>query len=62
MTQRRAVLSVDLDEWYHCRWATGSPREVTITVSPARTSRRILEKCRLASAAETVFMAWREER
>jgi peptidoglycan/xylan/chitin deacetylase (PgdA/CDA1 family) len=23
---RRAVLSVDLDEWYHCRWATGSPR------------------------------------
>jgi peptidoglycan/xylan/chitin deacetylase (PgdA/CDA1 family) len=26
VTQRRAVLSVDLDEWYHCRWATGSPR------------------------------------
>ena len=25
MTGRRAVLSVDLDEWYHCRWATGSP-------------------------------------
>jgi peptidoglycan/xylan/chitin deacetylase (PgdA/CDA1 family) len=23
---RRVVLSVDLDEWYHCRWATGSPR------------------------------------
>jgi peptidoglycan/xylan/chitin deacetylase (PgdA/CDA1 family) len=23
--QRRVVLSVDLDEWYHCRWATGSP-------------------------------------
>ena len=23
---RRCVLSVDLDEWYHCRWATGSPR------------------------------------
>jgi len=23
---RRAVLSVDLDEWYHCRWATGAPR------------------------------------
>jgi peptidoglycan/xylan/chitin deacetylase (PgdA/CDA1 family) len=22
---RRVVLSVDLDEWYHCRWATGSP-------------------------------------
>jgi peptidoglycan-N-acetylglucosamine deacetylase len=21
---RRAVLSIDLDEWYHCRWATGS--------------------------------------
>jgi peptidoglycan/xylan/chitin deacetylase (PgdA/CDA1 family) len=21
---RRAVLSVDLDEWYHCRWATGA--------------------------------------
>jgi len=21
---RRFVLSVDLDEWYHCRWATGS--------------------------------------
>jgi peptidoglycan/xylan/chitin deacetylase (PgdA/CDA1 family) len=20
------VISVDLDEWYHCRWATGSPR------------------------------------
>jgi peptidoglycan/xylan/chitin deacetylase (PgdA/CDA1 family) len=26
VTPRRAVLSVDLDEWYHCRWATGSPR------------------------------------
>lgn len=26
MSARRAVLSVDLDEWYHCRWATGSPR------------------------------------
>ena len=26
MTARQAVLSVDLDEWYHCRWATGSPR------------------------------------
>src|SRR5215217_7571270 len=37
--------------------ATGSPREVTSTVSPARTSRRIFEKCRFASAAETVFMA-----
>lgn len=24
--ERRALLSVDLDEWYHCRWATGSPR------------------------------------
>jgi peptidoglycan/xylan/chitin deacetylase (PgdA/CDA1 family) len=24
VTDRRAVLSVDLDEWYHCRWATGS--------------------------------------
>jgi peptidoglycan/xylan/chitin deacetylase (PgdA/CDA1 family) len=23
---RRVVLSVDLDEWYHCRWATGSAR------------------------------------
>ena len=23
---RRFVVSVDLDEWYHCRWATGSPR------------------------------------
>ncbi|HET9315023.1 MAG TPA: polysaccharide deacetylase family protein [Vicinamibacteria bacterium] len=23
---RRALLSVDLDEWYHCRWATGSLR------------------------------------
>jgi len=21
---RRAVVSVDLDEWYHCRWATGA--------------------------------------
>jgi peptidoglycan/xylan/chitin deacetylase (PgdA/CDA1 family) len=21
---RRAVISVDLDEWYHCRWATGA--------------------------------------
>ena len=20
------MISVDLDEWYHCRWATGSPR------------------------------------
>jgi peptidoglycan/xylan/chitin deacetylase (PgdA/CDA1 family) len=25
VAERRAVLSVDLDEWYHCRWATGSP-------------------------------------
>lgn len=24
-TARRALLSVDLDEWYHCRWATGAP-------------------------------------
>jgi len=24
--ERRVVISVDLDEWYHCRWATGSPR------------------------------------
>jgi peptidoglycan/xylan/chitin deacetylase (PgdA/CDA1 family) len=23
---RRVVLSVDLDEWYHCRWATGSAK------------------------------------
>src|SRR5215207_82712 len=38
-------------------FATGSPREVTRTVLPARTSRRIFEKWRLASAAETVFMA-----
>jgi peptidoglycan/xylan/chitin deacetylase (PgdA/CDA1 family) len=22
---RNVVISVDLDEWYHCRWATGSP-------------------------------------
>jgi peptidoglycan/xylan/chitin deacetylase (PgdA/CDA1 family) len=22
---RRVVISVDLDEWYHCRWATGAP-------------------------------------
>jgi len=26
MTARQVVLSVDVDEWYHCRWATGSPR------------------------------------
>ena len=26
VSAHRAVLSVDLDEWYHCRWATGSPR------------------------------------
>lgn len=26
MPERRVVLSVDVDEWYHCRWATGSPR------------------------------------
>jgi peptidoglycan/xylan/chitin deacetylase (PgdA/CDA1 family) len=26
MAERRVVLSVDVDEWYHCRWATGSPR------------------------------------
>jgi len=26
VAERRIVLSVDLDEWYHCRWATGSPR------------------------------------
>lgn len=24
--ERRVVISVDLDEWYHCRWATGSPK------------------------------------
>ncbi len=24
MVERRFVVSVDLDEWYHCRWATGS--------------------------------------
>lgn len=23
---RRVVVSIDLDEWYHCRWATGSLR------------------------------------
>ena len=23
--ERRVVLSVDLDEWYHCRWASGAP-------------------------------------
>ena len=23
-TERRVVLSVDLDEWYHCRWASGA--------------------------------------
>ncbi len=26
MSPRRVVISVDLDEWYHCRWATGSPK------------------------------------
>lgn len=26
MKGRKVVLSVDLDEWYHCRWATGSPK------------------------------------
>lgn len=26
MAERRVVLSVDVDEWYHCRWATGSPK------------------------------------
>jgi len=26
MSERRLVVSVDLDEWYHCRWATGSLR------------------------------------
>src|SRR4030095_8806692 len=26
MTARQVGLSVDVDEWYHCRWATGSPR------------------------------------
>jgi peptidoglycan/xylan/chitin deacetylase (PgdA/CDA1 family) len=25
VAERRVVLSVDVDEWYHCRWATGSP-------------------------------------
>jgi polysaccharide deacetylase family protein (PEP-CTERM system associated) len=25
VSQRRLVVCVDLDEWYHCRWATGSP-------------------------------------
>ena len=24
--ERQVVISVDLDEWYHCRWATGSPK------------------------------------
>jgi peptidoglycan/xylan/chitin deacetylase (PgdA/CDA1 family) len=23
--ERRVVLSVDVDEWYHCRWSTGAP-------------------------------------
>ncbi len=23
--RKRVVVSVDLDEWYHCRWATGAP-------------------------------------
>ena len=36
--------------------ATGLPREVTITVSPLATSRSTLEKCRLASPAEIIFM------
>lgn len=26
MAERRVALSVDVDEWYHCRWATGSPK------------------------------------
>src|SRR5579859_2234758 len=38
--------------------ATGSPREVTVIVSPSRTARRILENSRLASAAETDRIAW----
>jgi len=25
MAEHRVVLSVDLDDWYHARWATGSP-------------------------------------
>ena len=36
--------------------ATARPRDVTSTVSPVCTSRRIFEKCRLASEAVTVFM------
>ena len=24
MSERNVVISVDLDEWYHCRWATGA--------------------------------------
>ena len=23
--KKKAIMTVDLDEWYHCRWATGSP-------------------------------------
>ncbi len=25
-TPNKLILCVDLDEWYHCRWATGSPK------------------------------------
>ena len=35
---------------------TGLPHEVTMTVSPLMTSRSALEKCRLASPADMVFM------
>jgi hypothetical protein len=36
--------------------ATGLPRDKTVTTSPVATSRSTLEKWRLASAAEMVFM------
>jgi hypothetical protein len=36
--------------------ATALPRDRTVTTSPEATSRNTPEKCRLASAAEMVFM------
>jgi hypothetical protein len=36
--------------------ATGLPLDKTVITSPAVTSRRTLEKCRLASRAEMVFI------
>lgn len=69
--ERRFVLSVDLDEWYHCRWATGAQhsrwsstadvfREYYNSDAPGGelrlTTPRILELFRRLDARATFFI------